>query len=51
MWLESVLISHTPLVAKVELAVKKVLEGRNVKNASALRNPESLAFYKQLNLK
>ena len=44
-------IPYTISGKKVELAVKKVLEGRNVKNASALRNPESLAFYKQLNLK
>lgn len=34
----------------VELAVKKILAGEPVKNANALINPESLAFFRKLEL-
>ena len=44
-------IPYTISGKKVELAVKKVLEGRPVKNSSALRNPDSLAFYKNVKLR
>jgi acetoacetyl-CoA synthetase len=39
-------IPYTISGKKVELAVKKVLEGKIVKNKSALRNPECLEFFK-----
>jgi acetoacetyl-CoA synthetase len=31
---------------KVEIAVKKIIHGKEVKNKDALANPESLDFYK-----
>ncbi len=33
---------------KVELAVKKMVEGKEVKNKDALKNPESLDFFGNL---
>ena len=30
---------------KVELAVKKMVEGKEVKNKDALKNPEALDFF------
>jgi acetoacetyl-CoA synthetase len=33
---------------KVELAVKKVIEGKEVKNKDALKNPEALDFFEDL---
>ena len=33
---------------KVELAVKKMIEGKEVKNKDALKNPESLDFFGDL---
>jgi acetoacetyl-CoA synthetase len=41
-------IPYTLNMKKVELAVKKTIEGRPVLNKDALRNPESLDFYKDL---
>ena len=35
-------------VKKVEMAVKKVIEGKPVLNKDALRNPEALDFYTDL---
>ena len=43
-------IPYTISGKKVELSVKKALEGRPIKNSSALRNPESLAFYQNVKL-
>ena len=43
-------IPYTISGKKVELAVKKVLEGRTVKNSSALRNPDSLEFYRSVKM-
>jgi acetoacetyl-CoA synthetase len=33
---------------KVELAVKKIIEGKPVLNRDALNNPEALDYYKDL---
>jgi acetoacetyl-CoA synthetase len=33
---------------KVELAVKKVIQGQVVLNKDALRNPEALDYYEQI---
>lgn len=41
-------IPYTLSGKKVELAVKKLLEGRKVMNRDALKNPESLDFYASL---
>ena len=38
-------IPYTLNMKKVELAVKKTIEGQEVKNKDALKNPESLDFY------
>ena len=38
-------IPYTISGKKVELAVKKALEGKAIKNKSALRNPDCLEFY------
>lgn len=38
-------ILYTLNMKKVELAVKKVIEGKEVKNKDALKNPEILDFY------
>jgi len=38
-------VPYTLNMKKVELAVKKVIEGRPVLNRDALRNPEALDFY------
>jgi acetoacetyl-CoA synthetase len=38
-------IPYTLNMKKVELAVKKVIEGKAVLNKDALRNPEALDFY------
>lgn len=43
-------IPYTLNMKKVELAVKDILEGREVKNAASLQNPDCLDFYKNLNL-
>ena len=43
-------IPYTINGKKVELAVKNTLEGRNVTNLDALSNPESLNFYKKINI-
>ncbi|KAI6215349.1 hypothetical protein M3Y94_00375300 [Aphelenchoides besseyi] len=40
-------IPYTNSGKKVELAVKQIVNGEVVKNVSALRNPESLNFYRQ----
>ncbi|MCP4347537.1 MAG: acetoacetate--CoA ligase [Desulfobacterales bacterium] len=41
-------IPYTLNMKKVELAVKKVIQGKPVLNKDALRNPESLDFYADL---
>ncbi|MEO1888894.1 MAG: acetoacetate--CoA ligase [Cycloclasticus sp.] len=41
-------IPYTLSGKKVELAIKKLLHGEEVKNKDALSNPESLDFYQQL---
>jgi acetoacetyl-CoA synthetase len=38
-------IPYTLNMKKVELAVKKVIQGQEVKNKDALRNPEALDYY------
>ncbi|MFN2436058.1 MAG: acetoacetate--CoA ligase [Desulfotignum sp.] len=38
-------VPYTLNMKKVELAVKKVLEGKEVKNKDALKNPEALDFF------
>jgi acetoacetyl-CoA synthetase len=41
-------VPYTLNMKKVELAVKKVIEGKEVKNKDALKNPESLDFFDNL---
>ena len=41
-------IPYTLNMKKVELAVKKVIQGQAVLNRDALKNPESLDFYAEL---
>ena len=41
-------IPYTLNMKKVELAVKKVIQGQEVKNKDALKNPEVLDFYANL---
>jgi len=41
-------VPYTLNMKKVELAVKKVVEGKKVLNKDALRNPEILDFYANL---
>jgi len=41
-------IPYTLNMKKVELAVKKVIEGKEVKNKDALKNPEALDFFADL---
>ena len=41
-------IPYTLNMKKVELAVKKVIQGQEVKNKDALKNPEVLDFYAKL---
>jgi len=41
-------ILYTLNMKKVELAVKKVIQGQEVKNKDALKNPEILGFYANL---
>ena len=41
-------IPYTLNMKKVELSVKKVIEGQAVQNRDALKNPESLDFYAQI---
>jgi len=41
-------IPYTLNMKKVELAIKKVIQGEAVLNKDALRNPESLDYYAQL---
>lgn len=46
--IETKAIPYTLSGKKVELAIKKLIHGENVKNKDALSNPESLDFYQQL---
>jgi acetoacetyl-CoA synthetase len=46
--LETPAVPYTLNMKKVELAVKKVIEGKAVLNKDALGNPESLDFYEDL---
>jgi acetoacetyl-CoA synthetase len=41
-------IPYTLNMKKVELAVKKVIQGQDVRNKDALRNPEVLDYYANL---
>jgi len=41
-------VPYTLNMKKVELAVKKMIEGKEVKNKDALKNPESLNFFGNL---
>ncbi len=41
-------VPYTLNMKKVELAVKKMVEGKEVKNKDALKNPESLDFFSDL---
>ncbi|MCF8091672.1 MAG: acetoacetate--CoA ligase [Desulfotignum sp.] len=41
-------VPYTLNMKKVELAVKKVIEGKDVKNKDALKNPEALDFFADL---
>jgi acetoacetyl-CoA synthetase len=41
-------VPYTLNMKKVELAVKKVLEGKPVLNKDALSNPQSLDYYAEL---
>ncbi|MCP4023464.1 MAG: acetoacetate--CoA ligase [Desulfobacteraceae bacterium] len=41
-------VPYTLNMKKVELAVKKVIEGKEVKNKDALKNPEALDFFADL---
>ena len=43
-------IPYTLNGKKVELAVKNVLEGKDVNNKDALSNPKSLEFYKNIKI-
>ena len=43
-------IPYTINGKKVELAVKNILEGKDVNNKDALSNPESLDFYKNIKI-
>jgi len=38
-------IPHTANGKKVEIAVKRMVDGRTVPNVAALRNPESLDYF------
>lgn len=46
--IETKAIPYTLSGKKVELAIKKLIHGEDVKNKDALSNPESLNFYQQL---
>jgi acetoacetyl-CoA synthetase len=46
--IETPAVPYTLNMKKVELAVKKVIEGQTVLNKDALGNPESLDFYEGL---
>ncbi|MCP4720793.1 MAG: acetoacetate--CoA ligase, partial [Desulfobacteraceae bacterium] len=41
-------VPYTLNMKKVELAVKKMIEGKEVKNKDALKNPEALDFFANL---
>ena len=41
-------VPYTLNMKKVELAVKKTIEGKEVKNKDALKNPEALDFFANL---
>jgi acetoacetyl-CoA synthetase len=41
-------VPYTLNMKKVELAVKKMIEGKEVKNKDALKNPEALDFFENL---
>lgn len=40
-------IPHTVSGKKVELTVKKIIDGQTVTNKNALQNPESLAWFEE----
>ena len=50
------IVIQTPEIPKtksgkiVELAVRDLVNGKEIKNASALANPESLDFYRNLKI-
>jgi acetoacetyl-CoA synthetase len=46
--LETPAVPYTLNMKKVELAVKKIIEGKPVLNKDALSNPEALDYYKDL---
>lgn len=46
--LETVDIPYTINGKKVEIAVKKIIGGKEVQNQAALANPEALEYYKNL---
>jgi acetoacetyl-CoA synthetase len=46
--IETPAVPYTLNMKKVELAVKKVIEGKPVLNKDALSNPEALDFYENL---
>ena len=43
-------IPYTINGKKVELGVKKIINGKDVKNKDALANPESLEYFRNVNL-
>ena len=43
-------IPYTINGKKVEIAVKNIIEGKNVTNIDALSNPESLNYFKEINI-
>ena len=43
-------IPYTINGKKVEIAVKNVIEGKNVTNIDALSNPESLNYFKEIDI-
>ena len=43
-------IPYTINGKKVEIAVKNIIEGKNVTNIDALSNPESLNYFKEIDI-
>ena len=43
-------IPYTVSGKKVEIAVRKCVEKQAIKNASALRNPDALAFFQNVDV-
>jgi len=41
-------IPYTLNMKKVEISVKKIIEGKTVQNRDALKNPEALDYYAKL---